>query len=101
MIVAETVPELEAKGVVLCFQLLADLVKFLPGIRELLYTYLGKPIGAPVHQLADIAEGDCLPLAVHERGFLAGVVPTTLCFANVFGYVFNVDLFFTELDYVD
>src|SRR5215467_7886092 len=101
MIVAETVPELEAKGVVFGFQLLADLVEFFPGIGELLDAYLRKPIGAPVHQLTDIAEWDCLPFVVQEHSFLAGVIPTTLCFANFFGYVPDVEIFFPELDYLE
>src|SRR6516164_11631283 len=101
MIVAETMPELEAKGVVFGLQLLADLVKLFPGIRELLDSDLRKPIGAPVHQLADIAEWNCLPFVVQEHGFLAGVIPTTLCFANFLGYVPDVEIFFPELDYLE
>src|SRR5262245_58333621 len=101
MIVAKTVPELEAKGVVLCFEFFTDLIKFFPGIRELLDPHLGKPIGAPVHQLADIAEWDCLPFAVQEHGFLAGVIPATLCLAYFLGDITDVEIFFAKLTHLE
>src|SRR5215831_19867029 len=101
MIVTETVPELHAKGVVLCFQLLADLIELFPSIRELLDPNLSKPIGAPVHQLANITEWDRLPFVVHEHGFFAGVIPATLCFADFLGNVTDVEIFLAELDHLE
>src|SRR5262245_11000220 len=101
MVVTETVPELEPERMVLGLQLLADLVQLLPGIRERLDAYPGKPIGTPVHQLADIAERDRLPFTVHQHGFPAGIVPAALGFADVVGDVADVEILLAELDHLE
>ena len=101
VVVAEAVAEFEAEGMILGFQLLADLVELVPGLRKLLDADFGEPVGAPVHQLTDIAEGDCLPFAVHDNGLPAGVVPAALRLADLVGDVVNVEIFVAELDHVE
>ena len=98
MVVAKAVAELEAERMILGLQLLADLVQLVPGLREFLDADFGEVVGAPVHQLTDIGEGDGLPLAVDEDAFLAGVVPAALRLADVVGDIADVEIFVAELD---
>src|SRR4029453_9920229 len=87
VVVTKAVAEFKAKWMVLRLQLLADLIQFVPGVRKLGDADLSKPIGAPVHQLADIAERDRLPSAVDDRRLLGRVVPATLLLPGLFGDV--------------
>jgi hypothetical protein len=87
VVVAEAMAELETEGMVLGLQLLADLMELFPGLRELLDPDFGKPVGAPVHQLSDVAEWKRLPFAVHQNGLPAGLVPAPLRLADLLGHV--------------
>ena len=101
MVVAKAVAELEAEGMVLGFQLLADLVELVPSIGKLLYPDLGEPIGAPVHQLADIAERDRLPFAVDDARLLGNIVPAALLLAGLLGDVADIQQLFLEQERVE
>jgi hypothetical protein len=76
--------------VVLGFQLFADRIELFPAIGEFLHPDLGEPIGAPVHQLADIAERHRLPLAVDDPRFLGDIVPASLLFPGLLGDVADI-----------
>ncbi len=93
MIVAEAVAELKAKRVPIGLQLDAGLKKFIPGLGEFFNTGLLEPVGAPVHQLADIAERDRLPLAVDDNGLLRRVVPAAILLAGLLRDIADVDVF--------
>ena len=90
MVVAEAVAQLEAEGMVLGFELLPDLVQLLPGVGELLDPDLGKPVGAPVHQLPDVAVRDRPPFAVDNSGFPGRIVPAALLLAGLLGDVADI-----------
>ena len=77
-------------------ELFPDLIQFFPGVRKCFDTDLGKPIGAPVHQLADIAEGDRLPSVIDNRGLLRRVVPAALLLPGLFGDVAHIEQFLVE-----
>src|SRR5437868_15477867 len=55
---------------------------------------LGEPIGAPVHQLADIAERDRLPFAVDDARLLGNIVPAALLLAGLLGDVADIPQLF-------
>src|SRR5215510_7648880 len=97
MVVSEAMPELEAEGVVFGLELLADLIELFPGLGEGFDADLRKPVGAPVHELADIAERDCLPFAVHHDGFFSSVIPAALRISDVLGNIADVQIFLAEL----
>ena len=101
VVVAKTVAELEAERVVLRFQLLADLVELVPGIGKFLDPDFGEPIGAPVHQLADIAERHRLPFAVDNARLLGDIVPAALLFAGLLGDVADIEQLFLEQERVE
>src|SRR5882757_3766645 len=69
----------------------AGLQELVPGVRELVVARLLEPVGAPVHQLADVAERDGLPLAVDHHGFLRRLVPAAGFLADLGGDVAHVD----------
>ncbi len=93
MIVAKAVAELEAEGMSVGLELGAGLQKLVPGIGEFVVTGLLEPVGAPVHQLADIAERDRLPLAVDDDGFLCRVVPAAVFLADLLGDIADIEVF--------
>src|SRR5579872_223350 len=86
--------ELEAKGMPLRLELGAGLEQFIPGVWKLLEADFLEPIHSPVHQLAYIAEGHCLPLTVDDAGFFCGFVPSALRRADSLRDLADVDVFF-------
>src|SRR3954467_12244940 len=83
--------ELETEGMTGFLQLRAGLEKAIPGVRELLEADFGEPVRAVVHQLADIAEWNRLPLAVDDDRVLDRIVPATRLLADLFGDVADID----------
>ena len=96
VVVAEAVSELEAEGMVLRFQFLADLVELFPGVGEFRDPDLLEIVGPPVHQLADIAERNALPFAVDEDRLLACRIPAALRLSGLLGDIGDVEIFIGE-----
>src|SRR5215467_10245641 len=96
MVITEPMTELEAERMILRLQLLADLVELLPGLGKLLDADLGEPIGAPVHQLAYIAERHRLPFAVDKPCLFGNIVPAALFLAGLFRDVADIEQLLVE-----
>jgi hypothetical protein len=96
VIVAEAVAELEAERMARLLELDAGLEQLVPGVGELLVACLLEPVGAPVHELADIAERYGLPLAVDHHGFLGVWIPATRLLADLGGDVGDIDELLAE-----
>ena len=96
MIVAEAVAELEAERMADLLELDAGLQQLVPGVGELVVARLLEPVGAPVHQLADVGVRDRLPLAVDHHGFLRRLVPAAAFLADLGGDVAHIDELLVE-----
>ena len=68
----------------------------IPGIGEVLYPNLGKPVSAPVHDLAYVAERDCFPLAIDDGCLFRGFMPAAVPAANFLGDVADIDKLLIE-----
>src|SRR5262249_30901993 len=99
VIVTKAMAKLEAERMALRLQLLADLIQFFPSFRKLRDTDLGKPISAPVHQLADIAERERLPSVVDDSSLPRRVIPTALLLPGLFGNVAHIQQFLVEQEW--
>jgi len=98
VVVAEPVPELEPKRVVVGLQFLANLVQLFPCLRECLNADFGEPVGPPIHQLTDIAERHRLPFAVDDNRLASGVVPAAVLVADLLAEICDVEVLLAELD---
>src|SRR5690242_5092002 len=96
MVVAEAVAQFEAEWMACPFQLRAGFQKGVPRVRELLDASFRKPVTAPVHDLADIAERNRLPFAVHDDGFLGRVVPAAVLLTDLISNIADIGKLFVE-----
>ena len=99
MVVAEAVAQFEAEWVAGLLQLDAGFQQSVPGVGKVLDADFAKPIGAPVHELADVAERDRFPLAVDDHQFFDEVVPTAIFLADRFGDVADIDELVVEQEW--